>query len=466
VTIVLVVAAGILCIVAVRYSVARTVGTILSLYAASVPIGSLIAVRVPLPPPFNTLSSLLGALVIAAGLGHILLHGRGRVPTLPVGMWLLFLTWSGLTTFWALEAGVAVRALSVAVPLLVLLVVVGMMPVAASDLDILRTAIISSGMIVGIYASVLVLSGSQLPTHGISERFAVATGSEQSDPNILAASLLLPLALSVEQMIVGGTRWWGPAIWRSIGVLGAIFSLAAIISTASRGGMLAGSAVLVLCFYFCTRLPNGSRLVKRTLMRIGVALSAIASFVIISIIVWPHGPMAQGLERLPESEPVQRIIGAQIGSSGRIEIWTAGQMLCREHCAWGAGLGNFPIAYNDVFPFTGSLRNVGADRPAHNLYIGLAVEIGVGGILLWGLALATEWWTLSAGELRTQAPALKAGLAGLLVATIFLSAIWFKYFWLVFVMIRVAEGIGEPEESLPNVRRSPVFPPTIARVEH
>jgi hypothetical protein len=33
-------------------------------------------------------------------------------------------------------------------------------------------------------------------------------------------------------------------------------------------------------------------------------------------------------------------------------------------------------------------------------------------------------------------------VVAILVAEIFLSAIWFKYFWLVFLLIRVAEGVA------------------------
>ena len=64
--------------------VRRPVATIVPVYAALVPVGDVFSLRVPLPQPFNSLSSVVGALTIVALVLHLVLERRGRVPTLPV----------------------------------------------------------------------------------------------------------------------------------------------------------------------------------------------------------------------------------------------------------------------------------------------------------------------------------------------------------------------------------------------
>jgi O-antigen ligase len=126
------------------------------------------------------------------------------------------------------------------------------------------------------------------------------------------------------------------------------------------------------------------------------------------------------------------------GSSGRTEIWTTGLVACRTFCGMGAGLGNFPVVFTDLFATSGAGRNVGLDRPGHGLYLEVAVETGLVGLALLGLALSAEWMALR--RVGPIAPALAAALIALLVVDAFESFIWFKYFWLLFMVVRVAEG--------------------------
>jgi O-antigen ligase len=114
----------------------------------------------------------------------------------------------------------------------------------------------------------------------------------------------------------------------------------------------------------------------------------------------------------------------------------------------GAGLGNFPVVFTDLFATSGVGRNVGLDRPGHGLYLELAVETGLVGLALLGLALSAEWMALR----RTGriAPALAAALIALLVVDAFESFIWFKYFWLLFMVIRVAEWAVAADRAAPS----------------
>src|SRR5919201_2504156 len=213
--------------------------TILPLYAGLVPVGSVFSLPIPLPPPFNSLSSLLGALAIVAVLLHLAIFRRPRVPELPVGLWLLFLAWICTTISWTIDPSSSKQALMLALPLLLLVFVCAVLRFDERDLYAWRLAIILGGIAVGLYAFSLLIRGAPLPTHGVTQRFSIQTGVGELDPNILAASLLLPISLSVERLLLGGSVLLRPRTWRVLGGAGVFFCLAALLLTGSRGGVVA-----------------------------------------------------------------------------------------------------------------------------------------------------------------------------------------------------------------------------------
>jgi O-antigen ligase len=180
--------------------------------------------------------------------------------------------------------------------------------------------------------------------------------------------------------------------------------------------------------------------------------TALAAFLAVaSLLVVPGGIVAS----VRSSPPIERITENKADSSGRVEIWSVGLFACRTECAWGAGIGNFPDTFNNLYPFAGLGRDVGQQRPAHNVYLSVVVETGIVGLTLFLLALAAEWRSLSSPAQVLLAPALRPALLGLLLASVFLSAVWFKYFWLVFVLVRVVEGAAENEPDAPIAERFP-----------
>jgi len=422
--------------------------TIVPLYAALLPIAGAVDVSVPLPDPFNSLSSVLGALAIAAGLLHATVYRRARVPSVAIGCWLLFLTWICVTAFWALDKGAALRTIAIALPLVLLMAVIGMLRTDETDFEVLRIAVMLSGIIVGLYAVGLQVSGAPLPTHGFGQRFSISTDPEQTNPNILAASLLFPLALATERTIFGGARWLGSRGWRIVGAGGVLLTGAAIFLTASRGGILSAGGVILATLLFSTKVPGGGKQVLRTL---ALALALAISVTTLILLVSPFTPPAltNRIKARLVLAPLDRIQRVQTDDSGRFDIWRVGYLACRTHCFLGVGPGNFGTIYNDLFPFAGIENNTGPRRVAHNVYLSLAVETGLVGLTILGIALVVEWVFLSSLPAETSIPSLKAGVVGLLMANVFLGAIWFKYFWLVFSVNRAAESVL-PRQEIPS----------------
>lgn len=408
--------------------------TILPVYAASIPAGSVIRLSIPLPPPFNTLSSLLGALVIVAILAHIGVYRRARVPTFPVALWLLLLGWVTLTAFWAIASDPAVDALLVAWPLVLLLLAVSVLPTDESDLDAMRLGVIVGGIGVGAYLVFLLAVGN--PLVSVDERFAIAVGAVENDPNILAASLIVSLAVSLERLVLGGRRWLSPTAWRSLAGFGVTLVVVAIASTGSRGGLMAAAVTVVLVLIASARTPVARRYVRRTAFSMLMLVLGLSAFTAISVRVAPQGTVA----RIVNNPPLDRIHATELGGSGRSEIWATAVQLCRVYCGHGSGQGTFVVAFNETFAFSGALNDIGPNRPAHSIFLEIAVETGFVGLTLLIFAIVAEWRLLARRAIVEAAPSLKGAFIAVIIANVFLSTLWFKYFWLLPVMARLAEG--------------------------
>jgi O-antigen ligase len=425
--------------------IARPTRTIIPLYAALVPIGGVFRIPIPLPPPFNTLSSLIGGIAIFATMMHVVLYRRTRIPSFPVAVWLIFLSWSAVTVFWAQLPAATVQELLIALPLVLLMVVVGILPSGREDVGAVRLAIVIGGAMIGAYALGLLINGSSLPIHGSAERFSIATDPSQTNPNQIAATLLLPLIFSLDLVIWGRGPRLRPRTWRFVGAGSSLLITVALILTGSRGGVIAAAIGFLLILFFTWRwYPHIRRavlgLVAGALLT--VVLVGLGSFVAAKL--WPQGGW-----RDQSIAPLLRLTSVETGTSGRTEIWGTGYLACKQFCGLGAGLGNFPVVFTDLFATSGAGRNVGLGRPGHDLYLELAVETGFIGLTLLGFALAAEWMALRSAD--SLAPALGAALVALLVADGFESFIWFKYFWLLFIVIRLAEGASSSREGSPIV---------------
>lgn len=416
----------------------RPLRTAVPAYAFLVPIGGVIPLSVPLPNPFNTLSSLAGAIAIGAvGLG-VLRGPRRRVPTLPVGLWLLFTAWCALTFLWAKDPSLVASELTIGIPLLMLVVLVAMIPATRSDLEFVRDAVVASGIAVGGWAAVLTVKGGAYQVHALSSRFSLSAA--HSDPNQLAATLLLPLALSIDLALTG--RNPGSPRWRAaFGPVGAVMTAFAIVLSGSRGGSVAAVVTVIATLVLFARRRPWQRYRVRQALR-GTA-SAILILVVLGAALVALFPSSR-IATVFSAAPVQRLFDTQ-SSSGRAEIWTTGALACERYCVGGVGMGNFPIAYEQAVAFSNVTRNVGTTRPAHDLYLEIGVETGVLGLGLFWLAVFAEWRTIRLRGSFPVAAGLAATLIGFLLADVFEGFLWFKHAWLPFMLIRLLESAADGE---------------------
>lgn len=377
---------------------------LLVLYAALVPFGSAVGLPVPLPPPFDTFSSIVGAAFIATGLAQLILVPRraGRlVPALP-----LFVVFTGivvLTHAWTIDRVRTGDEAVLLVSLVALYAVALLLPVEPRHVRSFETAVIVGAVIAAAIGLLAFASGAAPTGKSGVPRFGI-TGD---DPNHTAAGLLLPLVLAASRTL------GDPPPRRLMYGATTLALIAGIVLTGSRGGLVAAIAAIV-----ALAAPKAS---VRHLLGAGAVVAVGAT---LALVMAPD-PLAE------------RIVSP--GTTGRTDIWRLGLSACDDYCLVGSGWGTFPDVYKREFrraTDVGGFRDEGLR--AHNIWLQALIETGIAGLA----ALVASYAAAIVGALRLPDPIRGppfAALAGLAVASSLVSNLHFKYFWLVLVYAGLVE---------------------------
>lgn len=389
---------------------------LLGVYAFVLPFGS--AVSLPGGPSgFNTLSSLAGALVCGGLLLHVPLR-QGRAPAPPSASlpWLLLVGWAGLTTLWSPSFEVSSRAFLVLFSLIALYTLAIHAPIQARDVRWLEAGVVAGATLHAARGVYLGLTGQLQQVNGMLPRFS----TEGGDPNITAATFLLPLFLAL---------WWSghatTSARRVAALAAATVLIAAVVLTGSRGGLVAVAVTLPLLLQQADRAARW-RLTTATVV---LALASAAAFVV--------GP--PGLQ-----EHLSRT-----GSTGRTDIWVVGLTACEDGCWVGHGWGSFGLIYRETW--LGDLAVTGnGDKTwaPHNILLGVLVEAGLVGVVLLVLGFSL----LVRELLRLPRPVRGAplcALASLLASNVFLSNVGFKYFWLTLLYVTAVVIVDRRQDDPP-----------------
>lgn len=370
-----------------------------------------------------TLTSLIGLVTLFISFGTFLALRRLRLPLSPAIAWFAFLAWEACTILWSVDRDVGIRRLPTIFSLFAFYLVMTCCQFSEKEISrVARFAIFG-----GCVAAAITLYEFRVGVfyHNLVMRGSLVFGDRQTDPNILAASLLLPLSLVVGEFL-------GAAKLRAKFLLSfcALLIVSGIFSTGSRGSVLAIGVILV--FYLRKVGINWRVLAPLTLL--GGALMFAPAFL---------------LQRLEESQST--------GGAGRVYVWQTGLAALKDYFLAGAGLDNFPVIYNDYA--SQAAHFAGLNRAPHNIFLQIAVESGIIGVLLFGWPIvsharcATRRDALSTGAQRFRLIACEAAACGMLVASFFLGTLWTKAFWCVWVLLAVCSRA--PRVVLPPITPAP-----------
>lgn len=381
---------------------------VLAVYAAVVPWGSSFRLPLGLPGPFQTISTLVGLAATVALALHLAL-GRKRAPTIgrSVPATILLLAVAVLTLPWSINPTITTDDLMALASLIGLYVVATLVRPTLRELEVLEIGIVAGGVITGMVALQQLATGTIDLTGGGIARFETAGGGgEGGDPNITAATLILPLAVALAR----GVAQSGLVRLAYLGAGG--LTALAVILTGSRGGLFAAIIVTVVV----------GRL-TRPLVTLLVALVPAVVAVVTLVSFAPQTLTAQ--------------VG-KAGSTGRTDVWRDGMRACPRYCLQGSGWGTFSPVYEETLLNTPGSTPFGrsTSAEAHNMWIGTIIEGGVLAVVLLGSVFVFTLSDLRAVPRDVRAPAVAAA-TGLLVTNMFLSTQDFKYFWLVLMYAAV-----------------------------
>jgi putative inorganic carbon (hco3(-)) transporter len=216
-------------------------------------------------------------------------------------------------------------------------------------------------------------------------------------PNVIAGTLvlILPVALA-----------WLLFAWKELGRLERFLTGLAVLATTSvvaltqsRGAWLALGAGLVLLFVLRWRWGW-----------IGLGLVAGAFIVLVNRF---------GVRSMLEEVTLSGTAG---GLDGRLEIWSRAMDMIRDFPFTGIGMGSFKEAADALYPFF--RYSPDAVDHAHNLFLQIAVDLGIAGLVAWLAILLTivmsAWLLYRRGCLHknVQCAAIGAGVLGSLLALV------------------------------------------------
>jgi len=204
-------------------------------------------------------------------------------------------------------------------------------------------------------------------------------------------------------------RWLVPVIFAMIGTV-----FAAILLSLSRGALV-GLGVGFLFLIFTDRR-------RFQLALVGGALAVTAAVLVIQ----------SNPQRFQNALTLKKHV-AQSNVTTRFEAWSIAARLASDHPFLGVGPGNFRI----YFPIlNGQPPGTPALAVAHDAYLDVAAELGIGAALLFLVYLGVSFRRLTVANRDGLgepgfAQALRVALVIALVCSVFLSEQYFMPFWLI-----------------------------------
>lgn len=367
----------------------------------------------------QTLTLLFGAFSGAALLFYMLRTKRFLDPPRELIVWVIYYLWAISSAFWAADVTSTFKLLPTVLSLFVLYAVVSMMRVEARTLRIASVAIVAGGAA----ASAFML---YMWSHGmarVDDRLWLKTDTMNVNPDHFAASLLVPISLSIVALLHTRSLWTRLAAFGSLAIM-----LPVMLLSGARGPQVGVAALVVYLF-----IRDKHR------WKLAGAFSVLFAAAVL------HAGPANFVSRWTEA--------LSNGGAGRTDIWKVGWLAFKNNWLFGAGFNNFEVAYNQAFIHVFQPLFIGWSHEAHNVELQAAVELGIIGLIL----LLSCWWVQFRllKHIDTEDPrypmrlAAEGGVLALFVSGIFALQMEFKYTWVAFmlcVMIRNTRIFNAPPQ--------------------
>jgi hypothetical protein len=386
------------------FSIERPMLFPFGLYVVLVPLNEILTLG-----KFGTINKLLGIMTFGAVLFALLRRGEFVKPSPGVLGWMAVGVWMGLSGFWTIDPKDWSPAYLTFVQNFLLYALLAISITTTAELETISTCVVIGGLLacaIGLWPYL----------HGVSLQGRLvlpgANPYDPPDPNQLAASLLLPLAVLFAATLA--TRKILPLL---ANLSGLALLLITIVLTGSRAAMLAAGLLLV---YVLIRARRRFSL---------AAVLLVAAAAVVPFGAWISQRWSTALS---------------MGGAGRTDIWNVGRIAFGDHWLMGSGFASFPAAFDLAVLRANIIHYIGWNRGPHDMVISTAVELGVIGLILVGTAFVLEFRDLSIPRVGGFLDDLRIALQGALLA-VFLDGLFLditnrKYLWLLFIMIALVRS--------------------------
>ncbi len=323
-----------------------------------------------------------------------------------------FLAWNAVSVVWAQSSG---AALGLVVRYLLDLLLLPIVFNAVRKPE--HVTMIIGGFVLGaVISSVYGILNPASATAATAGRLSGGLG----DPNYEAAGLVGAMVLAVGLAAVGRRS----RILTLIAGGGLVLSFIGLVSTVSRGGLVAFGCVLVGGVIFGGRWRRSA-----AVLLLISATSVVGYFVVIA-----------------SSTAVQRVTNAS--SSGRSDLWTVGWRMFEANPVLGVGASNFQLVSVHYLQRPGVITAakfiVDTPKVAHNIYLEALATLGVPGLLTLlallaagascALRAARMFERLGERDMELLSRCVVLALLAFLAANFFISDFLSKQLWLVFAL--------------------------------
>ncbi len=362
---------------------------------------------------------LLGIVVLVAWVAGGLARGRFIV-IVPAQACLagLFILWALLSGLWTMDRGRWLTDWLLLLQSMALFLLVVNLVTSAPRLRVVLAIVTAVSLALALLTVAYALTGRT--SEGRVDLGHISAG----DRNLQAAYFLPAIALSMA-WFSQQSRWQR----RVAPLLVFCVLVMAILATGSRGAMIALAAMLIL-----------GALVEGRLRRLALPSALLGGLGVLLMdpeLLWRLRTLVTLADR----------------GSGRVDMWLVALRVIRANPLLGVGLGSFRKAFDKYLSGTpGIVGPIGRGRVAHNILLHTQSELGIVGlVLLCGLIA----WTLDSGlsavastrragssAIYALALAVFLGLAGVLVAGMFLDALYWKFFWVLLALPEVVRRLS------------------------
>jgi O-antigen ligase len=366
----------------------------------------------------GTITRLMGIMAAIVGFASLMYDGRlRRIGNIHIIL-IVQIGWIFLGYLWSEHQGATFNRMITYGQLAIMIVLLTQFAQEKSeslDLTVAYTlgAVIVAGAVFRAWASGQVFSMWE-------ERFTPF----ENDPNDSALAMAIAVPMAWNLVVRSKRLIWAIAGYAAIGAISI-----AIFLTASRGGLLALVAGIVVIPFGLARISN----LKRATLAIAILVGTIISIQVVPRGVWArYESLGEILERSGRGGYKAELEGPNI----RTIVWKQGLREWRsspKNSAFGVGAGAFRRAVEPLY---------GEEMVAHSIFVSILVEQGLVGALLFLITLL-----LALGIVRRMPPDERVMWAGVLfvwiVGAAFLSWEHKKQTWMILTMIG-ARGCALP----------------------